>query len=70
MPGDEAMENARAATEARDAVARRSDRGSKAAEDALTRYLASESFHERRREERTGGDAVSGEEPVADEDET
>ncbi|KRF34151.1 hypothetical protein [Nocardioides sp. Soil805] len=59
MPADEPMENARAAAEAREAVARRSDRGAGSTEDALKRYLASESFRERRREERDGEDAVA-----------
>ncbi len=59
MPADDAMDNARAAAEAREALARRGGRGPGQAEDAMKRYLASESFRERRREERDGEDAVS-----------
>jgi hypothetical protein len=50
MPADEPMENARAAGEAREAVVRR-PRGPAGVEDALKRYLASESYHAHRREE-------------------
>ena len=59
MTDNERMENARAAEEARDtAISRSSARGSRAGEDAMTRYLASESFHERRREEQELKDAA------------
>lgn len=59
MTGNERMENARAAEEAREAaISRSSARGSRAAEDAMARYLASESFHERRREEQDLKDAA------------
>lgn len=59
MTGNERMENARAAEEARKtAISGSSARGSRAAEDAMARYLASESFHERRREEQELKDAA------------
>lgn len=62
MTGNERAENARAAKEAREgAVARSNARGPRAGEDALSRYLASESFHEHRREEQEREDVVLGE---------
>ena len=66
MTANERMENARAAQEAREgAVARSNARGPRATEDAMQRYLASESFHEHRREEQERADAALGD----DEDE-
>lgn len=52
MTTNDRLENARAAKEARDAaIGRTSDSRTQATEEALKRYLASESFRERRREE-------------------
>lgn len=66
MTANERMENARAAKEAREgAIARSNARGPRAGEDAMTRYLASESFHEQRRKEQERQDAALAE----DEDE-
>lgn len=58
MTANERIENARAAREAREAMIRKSTPGSSPAEDALRRYLASESFHEQRREEQERRDAA------------
>lgn len=59
MTANERMENARAAKEAREgAIARSNARGPRGGEDAMTRYLASESFHEQRREEQERRDAA------------
>jgi hypothetical protein len=59
MTADERTEKARAAKEARDgAAARSNDRSSGRVEDAMQRYLASESFHEHRREEQERRDAA------------
>jgi len=54
-------ENARAAAEALEAVVKRESSGHHSAmEDVLTRYLAAEAFHERRREdEATAGDKTT-----------
>ena len=52
MGANDRVEKARTEKEARDAVAGRSTGGhASAVEEALKRYLASESFHEHRREE-------------------
>jgi len=62
MTANDRVENARAAKEARDAVAgRRGGSRTTAAEDALKRYLASESFREHRREEQEVEAAAAGE---------
>lgn len=61
MTTHERAENARAATEAREALAKRAGAGPSRVEDAMTRYLASESFHERRREESDHEDAAPDE---------
>lgn len=45
------VEDARAAAEALEAVAKRKSTGHRSAEDVLQRYLAAEAFHERRRRE-------------------
>ncbi|MFA6573937.1 MAG: hypothetical protein WCS84_00850 [Nocardioides sp.] len=58
MTTHERVENARAATEAREAQARRAGASPSRAEDAMMRYLASETFHERRREEHDREDAA------------
>jgi hypothetical protein len=61
MTANERVENARAEKEAREAVASRGIGGhASAVEDALKRYLASESFHELRREERDLEKAAPG----------
>ena len=52
MTADDRMENARAAREARDATAARGAGGPRRTEGAIRRYLASESFREKRREDR------------------
>lgn len=51
MTTHEKLESARAADEARKATARRAGGSPSRTEDALMRYLASEAFHEKRREE-------------------
>jgi hypothetical protein len=52
MKTNERAENARAAAEAAEAVAKRESSGHHSAvEDVLKRYLAAEAFHERRRED-------------------
>jgi hypothetical protein len=50
MTGNEQLENARTAREARDAIVRRSTAGRSGAEEALKRYLASETIREYRRD--------------------
>lgn len=52
MTADERIENARAAQEAREATAARGGGGPRRTETAMKRYLASESFREKRREDR------------------
>lgn len=62
MTANERIENARAAEEAREgAVSRANARGPRTGEDAMMRYLASESFREHRREEEERKDAALGE---------
>jgi hypothetical protein len=51
MTGNEQVDKARAAQEARDAVGNRGARGSSAAEEALKRYLAAETVREHHREQ-------------------
>ncbi|MDP2775115.1 MAG: hypothetical protein Q8O61_16305 [Nocardioides sp.] len=52
MTTHEKLENTRAAEEARKVTARRAGGSPGRAEEALIRYLASEAFHEKRREEK------------------
>jgi hypothetical protein len=59
MTADERMENARAAQEARDATASPGAGGPRRTEGAMRRYLASESFREKRREDREHAEAVA-----------
>ena len=60
MTANDRVENTRAAYEAREAIARRATGRRRAAEDALNRYLASESFHEHRREQQELDDEAPG----------
>ena len=52
MTTHEQVENTRAANEAREVAAKRAGGSPSRAEDAMMRYLASETFHEKRREEK------------------
>jgi hypothetical protein len=60
MTADDRIENARAAREARDATAGRGAGAPRRTESAIRRYLASESFREKRREDREQRDREPG----------